>query len=343
MDFMTDLLLRYFSNLSKWVPIYNDVVYVVTRIEWYSKLVDKLLSEESIKDATALQNMRDDIFLKFTSLYQSLIFYQMKSVCFYYQKHQVFVLSRGLIELDNWSGDLQSIKDAEKDAYMDSFIYDFQSLKDQLRGFFMDRKTEDHSILFHKRLEAIRRVDPHITVQTIQIVKEKSVESLYKWIFETEEFKAFAKWEHSDAPRRLWISGQAGTGKTMLLIGAIKEIQTRGLLEVTPGEPPVIIYFFCQRTDVELSNGSAVLQSLVWMFLRQQPDLLPHVDEHFAHSGDKLIQDQNSISIWNDILVKMLRHSRRRVIVVIDDLDECEENTRKFLRDFLGTSCRTLS
>lgn len=101
--------------------------------------------------------------------------------------------------------------------------------------------------------------------------------------FDTEQFKGFMCWEE-DRPRRLWISGQAGTGKTILSIGTIKELQTQCLREP---EPPTILYFFCQHTDADLNNGVAVLQSLVWMLLRQQPHLSSHLDEQFSHSGQE--------------------------------------------------------
>ncbi|KAJ6133577.1 WD40 repeat-like protein [Penicillium samsonianum] len=315
------------------VSLYNGVGHVVTRIEFYSDFTDRLLSQEGIRDGSALMKIRQGIATRITDLYQPLLFYQIKSVCFYH-RNQVAVLARGILDLDDWNGDLEGIKDAEDLLLRDSTLYGLEKIYDQGKNISMDKKTEEESENFLKRLRAIRRVDPAIVVQDIQIRREKAINEVYKWIFETDEFKAFVKWEGQEAPGRLWISGQAGTGKTMLLIGAIQEIQDRGLLNTGHEEPPAIIYFFCQHTDIKLRNGAAVLQSLTWMLLQQQPHLLAQLGERFFDSEGKFSYDRDSVSTWSSIFTNMLKTSGR-VVIAIDALDECEEETRKHLKDFI--------
>ncbi|GAQ36159.1 NACHT and WD40 domain protein [Aspergillus tubingensis] len=74
-----DILLK---PVSAGAALYNGVAYAVSRIEWYSKLTNKLLCEDSIKDDQSLHGIREDIAGRITSLYESLLFYQIKSVCF---------------------------------------------------------------------------------------------------------------------------------------------------------------------------------------------------------------------------------------------------------------------
>ncbi|GLA03805.1 hypothetical protein AnigIFM60653_003820 [Aspergillus niger] len=323
-----DILLK---PVSVGAALYNGVAYAVSRIEWYSKLTNKILCEDSIKDEKSLHGIREDISGRITSLYESLLFYQIKSVCFYYKNYQLLVWARGLLELDDWSGDLKQIREAEDALARDCALYDMERLKTQMRVMIMDTETEKASQKYQDRLQSIRRVDPQATVKTIESLKENVIDDLYTWVFDTEQFKGFMSWEE-DAPRRLWISGQAGTGKTMLSIGTIRELQTRSLKEP---EPPTILYYFCQNADVDLNNGVAVLQSLVWMLLRQQPHLSSHLDEQFSHSGQKFISDSNCFATWCDILTSMLRDSNR-IIVAIDALDECAEGSRRQLLRFLS-------
>ncbi|PLB45998.1 hypothetical protein P170DRAFT_467173 [Aspergillus steynii IBT 23096] len=326
--------------------IYNGVASVVSKMEWYSKYTDHLLRDDKIRinEKDPLKGIRDDIAGNITSLYQSLLYYQIRSVCFYFKKHQPLVLLRGIVDLDNWSGDLQSIEEAEQVLTKTISLYNDEHLKNRLKDlehqmidWRMDIETENEFKKFQHRLQAIRRVDPEATVKGIQSLKEESMSELYAWIFKTDQFKAFVNWEDENATRRLWISGQAGTGKTMLLIGAIEELQSRTLLESQRlrTELPIIIYFFCQYTHVDLNNGVAVLQSLVWMLLRKQPKLMSHLDEQFSHSGDKFIQDPYSFATWRDILINMLKDTGR-VFLVIDALDECEKTTRAQLVKFLN-------
>lgn len=294
-------------------------------------MTNKLLCEDSIKDDQSLHGIREDIAGRITSLYESLLFYQIKSVCFYYKRYQLLVWARGLLDLDDWSGDLKCIQEAEDALARDCTLYELEYMKNQMRAMITDTRTTEDYQDFQKRLQAIRRVDPQATVKTIESLKESAMDDLYTWVFETEQFKKFVSWEEG-APKRLWISGQAGTGKTMLSLGTIRELQTRGFKEP---DPPTILYFFCQNADANLNNGAAVLQSLVWMLLQQQPHLSTHLDEQFSHSGRIFISDSNSFATWCDILTSMLRDSNR-VIIAIDALDECEERSRRQLLRFLS-------
>ncbi|GAM41446.1 hypothetical protein TCE0_042r14574 [Talaromyces pinophilus] len=237
---------------------YNGVGYVVGRIEWYSRFTDQLLSQSSFRNESPLVKIRADIEISITNLYQSLLFYQIKSVCCFYQRHQILVLVRGALRFDNWKGDLDDIKAAEKALRESCDFYSLECLKGQIREISMKHHIQEKVDIFHKRLQAIRHVDPKSIAGTIYKRKEMPIADLYEWIFETDVFKAFAKWGDEDASRRLWISGQAGTGKTMLLLGTIKRIQADGLFQNGREEPPALIYFFCQANDDQLNNGAAL-------------------------------------------------------------------------------------
>lgn len=313
---------------------YNGVGFVVGRIEWYSRFTNHLLSQSSFRNESPLMNIRTDIELSITNLYQSLLFYQIKSVCCFYQRRQILVLIRGALRFDNWKGDLDDIKAAEKALREKCDFYRLECLNDEIQEISMKHDVQERANNFHKRLQAIRHVDPKNIAGTISKLREDPMADLYEWIFGTDVFQAFAKWEDQNSSRRLWISGQAGTGKTMFLLGTIKQIQTNCLFQTGLEEPPALIYFFCQSTDDQLNNGAAVLRSLVWMLLCQQPDLMKHLEEKFSSSGDKFIHDRNSIVTWCEVMTNMLRDCGR-IIVLIDALDECEEVSRRFLASFL--------
>lgn len=308
--------------------------YVVGRIEWYSRFTNQLLSQNSIRNESPLGEIRTEIKTSITNIYQSLLYYQIKSVCCFYQRHQILVLVRGALRFDDWKGDLDDIKAAEKALRESCDFYSLECLKGQIQEIRMELKVQEQVDTFHKRLQAIRHVDPKSIAGTIYKRKEKLIDILYEWIFETDVLKSFADWEDEGASRRLWFSGQAGTGKTMLLLGAIKQIQARFLSQTGRREPPALIYFFCQSNDDQLNHGAAVLQSLVWMLLCQQPGLMKHLEEKFSSSGDKCIYDRSSIHIWCEIMTNMLRDCGH-ILILIDAIDECEEASRELLTSFL--------
>ncbi|PYH37285.1 WD40 repeat domain-containing protein [Aspergillus neoniger CBS 115656] len=160
----------------------------------------------------------------------------------------------------------------------------------------------------------------------------KGPEELYTWILLTDEYKQFSKWDNI-TPARLWVSGQAGTGKTMLLIGIIKDLISRGLVDT---ERPLNLYFFCQATNDQANNGVAVLRSLIWLLLLEQPLLISHIQKEYFHSASSLLTDKNAFTTLRDILRKMLEDkSLKRAIIIIDAMDECEEKSRELLTRFI--------
>ncbi|KUL91511.1 hypothetical protein ZTR_01592 [Talaromyces verruculosus] len=194
---------------------YNGVGYVVGRIEWYSRFTDQLLSQSSFRNESPLGKIRADIETSITNLYRSLLFYQIKSVCCFYQRHQILVLVRGALRFDNWKGDLDDIKAAEKALRESCDFYSLECLKGQVRELSMRHDIQEKVDTFYKRLQARRHVDPKSIAGTIYKRKEMPIADLYEWIFETDVFKAFAKWGDEDAD----------CGPTIILIDALDECE----------------------------------------------------------------------------------------------------------------------
>jgi Ni2+-binding GTPase involved in maturation of urease and hydrogenase len=65
----------------------------------------------------------------------------------------------------------------------------------------------------------------------------------------------------------LLVKGDPGKGKTMLLCGIINE------LEKPISKTGLLSYFFCQATDSRINSATAVLRSLIYMPVIQQPSL----------------------------------------------------------------------
>lgn len=121
--------------------------YVVGRIEWYSRFTDQLLSQSSFRNESPLAKVRTDIEISITNLYQSLLFYQIKSVCCFYQRHQILVLVRGALRFDNWKGDLDDIKAAEKALRESCDFYSLECLKGQIREISMKHDIQEKVVM----------------------------------------------------------------------------------------------------------------------------------------------------------------------------------------------------
>jgi hypothetical protein len=145
----------------------------------------------------------------------------------------------------------------------------------------------------------------------------------YVWILGHRDF---VDWKDRDEPRLLWIRGDPGKGKTMLLIGIVKELQKSICASV------LLSYFFCQGTDSRLNNATAVLRGLVYQLLIQQRFLISHLREEYDKAGRWLFEDTNAFVALSKTFTKMLDDTRlKRIYLVVDALDECDSGLSQLL------------
>ncbi|KAF6816324.1 vegetative incompatibility protein het-e-1 [Colletotrichum plurivorum] len=155
--------------------------------------------------------------------------------------------------------------------------------------------------------------DPRDDMTRIMSTEGGLLTESYSWILQHDDFR---RWEQAtDTNRLLWIRGDPGKGKTMLLCGIIKELEKT---ETTP------IYFFCQATDIRLNTATNVLRGLLYMLVRQHPSLIDLFREKYEDAGRTLFEDRNAWNVLCEMLHATLRHEAlRNVVLVIDALDEC--------------------
>jgi hypothetical protein len=84
----------------------------------------------------------------------------------------------------------------------------------------------------------------------------------------------------------LWVRGDPGKGKTMLLCGIVDELNKTTDID----EPALLSYFFCQATDSRINNANAVLRGLIYMLVCQQPSLASHIETKYNHAGKNLFE-----------------------------------------------------
>ncbi|KAH7161757.1 Pfs, NACHT and WD domain protein [Dactylonectria macrodidyma] len=184
-------------------------------------------------------------------------------------------------------------------------------------------------------LKALRLTDPRDDKRRIRDTKGGLLLDSSRWILEHPDFR---QWRTDDQSRLLWIKGDPGKGKTMLMIGITEELERERELEQCnqPEQPtsPVTLlaYFFCQGTDSNLNNSTAVLRGLIFHLAIQHQSLTKHLRKEYNHSGSKLFEGPNAFFALSRILGNMLRDpSVGRAYVFIDALDECDTELEQLL------------
>jgi hypothetical protein len=176
----------------------------------------------------------------------------------------------------------------------------------------------------------LRWTDPRYDKVRIEQTKGGLLEDSYKWILDHPDFRT---WRSEEQSRLLWIKGDAGKGKTMLLIGIINEIgQMTRLMRPTTDVDLLLSYFLCQGTDVKLNNATAVLRGLIYLLLIQQESLVSHLQVEYDRVGKSLFEGDNAFYALSEIFQNMLRDSTLpAAYLIIDALDECETGLPQLL------------
>ncbi|KAL7936753.1 WD40 repeat-like protein [Trichoderma chlorosporum] len=180
-----------------------------------------------------------------------------------------------------------------------------------------------------KCLLALRTTDPRDDKTRIESTKGGLLKDSYKWILEHSDFQ---QWRDEDGSRLLWIKGDPGKGKTMLLCGIINELSPQ------KNGDTLVCYFFCQATDSRINSAAAVLRGLIYLAIDQQPLLISHVQKKYKHGGDTLFKDINAWTALSEIFLNILNDARiKRISILIDALDECITDLPNLL-DFISTN-----
>ncbi|KAN0083567.1 hypothetical protein V8E54_002655 [Elaphomyces granulatus] len=158
----------------------------------------------------------------------------------------------------------------------------------------------------HHCLADLLLTDPRNEKIRIERTKGGLLSDSFRWILSNSEFQ---RWREDKQSQLLWIKGDAGKGKTMLMIGIIDELQQvarSGKSSATE----VLSYFLCQGTDSRLNTATAVLRGIIYLLASEQPFLISHLRKKY-----EMVRDPKLTAAY----------------LVVDALDECEEGLPQLL------------
>ncbi|KAL4767498.1 hypothetical protein BDW60DRAFT_147648 [Aspergillus nidulans var. acristatus] len=183
-------------------------------------------------------------------------------------------------------------------------------------------------------LQDLLVADPETELRRIEAIKGGLLDDSFRWVLGNAEFQ---KWHSNRQSQLLWIKGDPGKGKTMLMIGIINEL----LQQVQSQSSQSIAYFLCQATDPKLNNATSTLRSLIYMLIRQQPSLISHLRERYD-TDPKLFETENTFYSLSIIFENMIQDSTQAIIyLLVDALDECERDLSGLLKLIARTKLKS--
>ena len=168
-------------------------------------------------------------------------------------------------------------------------------------------------------LRVLRVTDPRDDKSRIEESKDHLLEGSCSWVFEDN---AFVDWWADDGSNFLWIHGDPGKGKTMIMMAIISEGSSR--LYRLPGSN-LLAYLFCQNTDANLNSSISLLRGLIFLLIDQEKTLIRHLRKTYDTAGTRLFEGENANHALRRVLVDILRDDRLgNVFLMVDALDECD-------------------
>lgn len=185
-------------------------------------------------------------------------------------------------------------------------------------------------------LRDLRLTDPRHDRERIEANKDKVLEGSCSWVMEDP---AFVSWWDREDSRFLWIHGDPGKGKTMMMISLISEASR--MLDDRPGAN-VLAYFFCENTNEKLNTAVSVLRGLIYILVDQEKTLVRHIRKRYDIPEKRLFEDENAMYALQEILMDILTDpSLDSVYLMVDALDECDSKIHDLLKWIISMDSQT--
>ncbi|KAH6949467.1 hypothetical protein DER45DRAFT_580374 [Fusarium avenaceum] len=169
--------------------------------------------------------------------------------------------------------------------------------------------------------------DPRVDNDDIQVRKGGLHPKSCDWIIENTTFKRWAS-EHSHSI--LWINGDPGKGKTMLICRLINELSPITKLQ-DKGSSTILSYFFCDANNSDQNDAISVLRGMIYLLIKQDHEAvecfraeLQKFDPVYFETKPLTFSQLRSIFLQ---IVKSL--ASKRIYLIIDALDECIEGQQQ--------------
>jgi ankyrin repeat domain-containing protein 50 len=162
------------------------------------------------------------------------------------------------------------------------------------------------------------------------LMLDDRIEGTCVWSTQTTQYR---DWQKDVKSTIFWITGDAGTGKT-ILCSYLKDVLETDIpqqlqLGSNSKNQNFVSYFFCVKEDKGRSDACSLLRGLLLRIFMQSKEILRKVRECFGTTRSHF--GQSFETMWKMFCFAADEVQCRTLYNVIDALDECEERSRNKL------------
>ncbi|TGO61109.1 hypothetical protein BOTNAR_0134g00070 [Botryotinia narcissicola] len=146
------------------------------------------------------------------------------------------------------------------------------------------------------------------------------VEGTCEWVLTNPQY---VRWSSEKEACLLWVSGNSGSGKTILLAFLLENL---GSSISSAGTKLIVCCFFCDEKIEAQRDVKAIIRSLIYQIIVRRRILVKHVKAAYDMQGAHLTDNFNEL--WRIFTAITNDRKAGHINVIVDAIDECEENTR---------------
>jgi len=190
--------------------------------------------------------------------------------------------------------------------------------------------TDEYVVIdaFDQKFAACRNAlfltDPHVDRERLINMKGMRVTGTCRWI--TQKWR-YQSWLHGST-HLLWISGDPGTGKTMLSIFLTEELERVSQQKRHNAE---LLFFFCSHQDEKLNTAVAILRGLLYQIVVKRPKLIKHVLPYLETPERAQLTLSSLETLWITFRRVIQDVDLGKMFCVLDGLDECDADSTSLL------------
>ncbi|KAK6361382.1 hypothetical protein TWF730_005115 [Orbilia blumenaviensis] len=316
----------------KIVPLYADILY----FSYYSKKYiqhGKLvrLLKGVTKPIAILQGILDGITKKLGDMHTvaGLVF-----------QEQSLEALEGLATTTKFQG--EETRNFIKEAMFKS-NRDITDLKDAV---LRNLANEEKERLNAEFLENEKWLDPlHDPYFELNSNRSKRQKGTCGWIFDQEEYK---QWYTSAGSSMLWVYGNAGFGKSVLMSAIVDsildDVQKKAPARAEESvPPPVVASFFCKVGSEKTQKTVSILKNIIYQYYQHCRQQLSQ--EVFAEANSRIkevavkeagIANTSSLNFannsaqetWQKLIIDLGKLINNTSYIIIDALDECDDREK---------------